>query len=514
MAARVRTTTTTSQPAQVQVKPPGPPPRVLRRVVVEPPPPKKRRTGLIIGIVIAAIVIIVVVIVVVILLLRRAAAKKAAAANCKTAGCPSGKQCNTSDGNCVECLIDSNCFGSKPVCKTSNHTCVACTVDANCGPGRTCDTSNNTCIAQTCSSNPDCNHSEFPLCISGTCQQCAVNGDCSTNTNYSSQGKNFCNGSNTCVQCNVDTDCPTSPNAICTDGTCINSTPPNITSVTPTTSINSTITGTYTMVQPTSGTDEVVKLQARATSGTGSITGNTLTITFAPNAYPFKVGQWISGTGVLAGTQITALGTGTGGIGTYTVSRTQPVAAGILVAYEDIFSTTPSPPDGSFALTQTNMGITLYPGQKYAIVIKLFRQGTNIYSLPFAFTMPSCGSLPAPVPSSAPVADITGAIMGFRMDAFAAATPGGMVVSKIQGAHPNLIIPNIGHVVRNIGAVSINMGLINRFVALWSGTPALTTGGVDPDVEPGEIWYGRLFYESQGACISALSNELSTVVAP
>lgn len=513
MATRIRTTTI--QPAQVQVRPAAPAPaKTMKRVVVRPPEKPKKRTGLIIALIIGGIVLLAIIIIVIVLLLRRAAANRAAANNCKNKGCPSGKVCNTGDGNCVDCLSDGNCSGSTPFCKTSNHTCVACQTDSNCGPGRTCNTGNNTCIAQTCATTADCNHPEFPLCISGSCQQCAVNVDCTTNIIYSSQGKNFCNPSNTCVQCNVAADCPTNPNAVCDDGTCIDTTPPVITTVTPTTSVDSSVAGTYTKTQPTSGTDEVIKLQARATSGTGSITGNTMTITFAPNAFPFEVGQWISGTGVLPGTQITALGTGTGGAGTYTVNRAQTVAAGTLTAYRDLFSTTPAPSDGTFLLTQSATGITLYPGQPYAVVVKLIRDGNDIYSLPSTFTMPVCATLAAPVPSSSPTADINGAIKGFRMEAFATASPAGMVVTKIQGAHPNLVTPGNGHVVRNIGAVSISMGLINRFTALWNAPPPLSTSGVGADVQSGQTWYGRLFYESQGACISAMSPELSTVVAP
>lgn len=58
---------------------------------------------------------------------------------------------------------------------------------------------------------------------------------------------------------------------------------------------------------------------------TGSITSGTLTVTATNgNIYP---GVLISGAGVLPSTQITALGTGTGGVGTYLVSPTQTVAS-------------------------------------------------------------------------------------------------------------------------------------------------------------------------------------------
>lgn len=59
---------------------------------------------------------------------------------------------------------------------------------------------------------------------------------------------------------------------------------------------------------------------------TGSISGTTLTVT-AVTAGSLSVGQTISGTGVTSGTTITALGTGTGGVGTYTVSASQTVAS-------------------------------------------------------------------------------------------------------------------------------------------------------------------------------------------
>ncbi|MHB8283959.1 MAG: structural cement protein Gp24 [Caulobacteraceae bacterium] len=61
---------------------------------------------------------------------------------------------------------------------------------------------------------------------------------------------------------------------------------------------------------------------------TGGITGTTLTVSaLATGSGPIAVGQRIT-TGAATGTTITALGTGTGGTGTYTVSSSQTVAAG------------------------------------------------------------------------------------------------------------------------------------------------------------------------------------------
>ena len=62
-------------------------------------------------------------------------------------------------------------------------------------------------------------------------------------------------------------------------------------------------------------------------SFTGAIAGTTLTVSAVASG-TLAVGQTISDTtgNLVAGTTITALGTGSGGTGTYTVSSTQTVA--------------------------------------------------------------------------------------------------------------------------------------------------------------------------------------------
>jgi len=62
-------------------------------------------------------------------------------------------------------------------------------------------------------------------------------------------------------------------------------------------------------------------------TGTGSISGTTLTITGTTGSGVLVVGSIISGTGVTAGTFISAFGTGTGTTGTYTVSASQTVSS-------------------------------------------------------------------------------------------------------------------------------------------------------------------------------------------
>lgn len=69
---------------------------------------------------------------------------------------------------------------------------------------------------------------------------------------------------------------------------------------------------------------------------TGSISGTTLTVS-AVTGGTIKVGQTISGTGIAAGTYITAKGTGTGGTGTYTVSASQTVSSTTISCFGDLF---------------------------------------------------------------------------------------------------------------------------------------------------------------------------------
>jgi hypothetical protein len=64
---------------------------------------------------------------------------------------------------------------------------------------------------------------------------------------------------------------------------------------------------------------------------TGSISGNTLTVT-AVQFGNIAVGQVLFGVGVVAGTSISALGTGSGGAGTYSVTSAQTVASTMLAA--------------------------------------------------------------------------------------------------------------------------------------------------------------------------------------
>ena len=63
----------------------------------------------------------------------------------------------------------------------------------------------------------------------------------------------------------------------------------------------------------------------------GSVTTTTLTITQQLSGDPIVLGQYISGTGITAGSYVTAFVTGTGGAGTYTVSASSSATGSINV---------------------------------------------------------------------------------------------------------------------------------------------------------------------------------------
>jgi len=79
-----------------------------------------------------------------------------------------------------------------------------------------------------------------------------------------------------------------------------------------------------------------VSITNRSITFTGSVATTTLTVTVAPTEGSIYIGMPITGTGVTAGTTITAYGTGTGLTGTYTVSASQTVSS------TTITGTTPS----------------------------------------------------------------------------------------------------------------------------------------------------------------------------
>jgi hypothetical protein len=130
-------------------------------------------------------------------------------------------------------------------------------------------------------------------------------------------------------------------------------------------------TSTTYNLSTTTGTSLIATMNAGATF-TGSIAGTTLTVTAVSGTGVIGIGQVISGTGVTAGTNITALGTGAGGVGTYTVSASQTVASTTItaVATPGVVTIATAPSNGntvSFSTTGT-LPTGIVAGTSYFVV--------------------------------------------------------------------------------------------------------------------------------------------------
>lgn len=77
----------------------------------------------------------------------------------------------------------------------------------------------------------------------------------------------------------------------------------------------------------------VVEFNATSAAITGTISGNTLTVS-AVSAGSLAIGDAVTGAGIAANTTITAFGTGRGGDGTYTLSTTNSVTSAELIAVD------------------------------------------------------------------------------------------------------------------------------------------------------------------------------------
>jgi len=109
--------------------------------------------------------------------------------------------------------------------------------------------------------------------------------------------------------------------------------------------------------------------------------GDVLTVT-AVTSGTLAVGQLITGTGIADNTVITALGTGTGGTGTYTVSVSQLVASTTITvaSLNDAVLTVSAVTSGTVAVGQLITGTGIAPGT-YITALGTGTGGTGTYSV-------------------------------------------------------------------------------------------------------------------------------------
>ena len=128
---------------------------------------------------------------------------------------------------------------------------------------------------------------------------------------------------------------------------------------------------------------------------TGSTSGTTLTVTSVSSG-TIAVNQSLYGIGILPQTVITALGTGTGGTGTYTINRSQTVASGdlssatvgavVTATIAGTVMTVTGVTSGSLQIGQTIQGV----GVTLGTIITAFGTGTGgvgTYTLSVASTV-------------------------------------------------------------------------------------------------------------------------------
>ena len=104
--------------------------------------------------------------------------------------------------------------------------------------------------------------------------------------------------------------------------------------------------GTYTINVSQTVSSRSLNSTAVGAVVTATIATNVLTVTGVTSGILY-LGQTIQGAGVTAGSVITAFGTGSGGVGTYTLSTNSTVAVGVTM-YAINFSVLPST-DGAFS---------------------------------------------------------------------------------------------------------------------------------------------------------------------
>ncbi len=88
---------------------------------------------------------------------------------CANVTCPTGQECNKSDGSCnvstpaPDCSSDSDCpddsNGDNQICE-SDVCQVGCRVNEDCADGETCNTSSNSCVVNSCPTPPTCTASQ------------------------------------------------------------------------------------------------------------------------------------------------------------------------------------------------------------------------------------------------------------------------------------------------------------------------------------------------------------------
>lgn len=128
-----------------------------------------------------------------------------------------------------------------------------------------------------------------------------------------------------------------------------------------------------------------ISIANRSITFTGSIATTTLTVSAAPSEGSIYIGMPITGTGVTAGTTITAFGTGTGLAGTYTVSTSQTVASTTITG---TLPTKITVEDAGIYNFQFSLQFINANANAYATSVWFRKNGTNLDNSNSEFSIP------------------------------------------------------------------------------------------------------------------------------
>jgi len=117
---------------------------------ISPSERKKPKTGLIVGIIIGVVILIIIIIVVILFIRSRSSSSSTGTSSGAKCTADSqclfpNKKCNLTTGNCVGCLVSSDCSAPTKVCNSSNK-CVQCLNNSDC-------TAPAVCVSSTCCDN-------------------------------------------------------------------------------------------------------------------------------------------------------------------------------------------------------------------------------------------------------------------------------------------------------------------------------------------------------------------------
>lgn len=113
--------------------------------------------------------------------------------------------CNTDEGICVECVSDANCDGN--VCDTTNGICVECLVTEDCEEGFVCNPETNICDNNYCEEDGDCDAGYTCNTEINQCEYDCVSYPAVTCNDYTDYGEAACVQDSCGVSSSVDENC-------------------------------------------------------------------------------------------------------------------------------------------------------------------------------------------------------------------------------------------------------------------------------------------------------------------